>query len=265
MAKIQQGFTVNGTDTTVITTQPGAIWQFTFANGNCSLVPGKAPVELFTTNGTINVNLNNLQNPFSNSTLSSNSSNNQRTITGNSSERINVLMENVTTTVSGNTTLIGRIAYYVDDEGTKLNLNAATGDRTTINVGSSRSLSLSTMASANQSANFTLAINGNSSSTSSIQTWGYFFRPEQVAGLFGGNALITGNLSKFSATPVQVDPAMVGTNSTSRDYHIKRTPWGTPRLFINDLPTDPANATAQPSPTNTPLSDSNRSQRISCK
>ena len=31
MAKIQQGFTVGTGNTTVITTQPGAIWQFTFS------------------------------------------------------------------------------------------------------------------------------------------------------------------------------------------------------------------------------------------
>jgi hypothetical protein len=49
---------------------------------------------------------------------------------------------------------------------------------------------------------------------------------------------ITGNLSKFSAAPVQVEPAKIGTNSTSRDYHLKKTPWGTDRLFINDLPID---------------------------
>ena len=130
MAKIQQGFTVNGTATTVITTQPGAIWQYTFAGGSCNAVTGKNPVALFSTNGTTTVNLNNLQNP-GNSTSSASS--NQWTITGIASERINVVMENVTT--AGSSQPIGRIAYYVDDEGTKLNVNAATGNRSTLNVG----------------------------------------------------------------------------------------------------------------------------------
>jgi hypothetical protein len=230
MAQIQQGFTVNGTATIVITTQPGAIRQFTFSGGN---ITSNTTTELFSgtgnasTNGT--VNLNNLHNPSSNTTLTSNSSNNQWTITGNASEQINVPLQNITS----NGIVIGRIAYYVDDEGTKLNLNAAIGDRPTLNIGSSRSLSLSTLASANQSANFTQTINGTTNNSSSIQSWSYFFRPEQLAGLFGGNTAISGNLSKFSTAPI-----------AGKDYHIKKTPWGTPRLFINDRPTDTANAPA---------------------
>ena len=237
MAKIQQGFTVNGTgNTTVITTQPGAISQYTFANGNCSVVSGKAPVELFSTNGTTTANLNNLQNPSSNSSASSN----QWTITGNASEQINVPLENITS----NGTVIGRIAYYVDDEGSKLNLNAAIGDRATLNVGSSRSLSLSTLVSSTQATNFTQTINGTTNNANSIQNWSHFFRPEQLAGLFGGNAAISGNLSKFSTAPI------VGS-----DYHLKKTPWGTDRLFINDLTTDSANATASVNAIYNALSD----------
>ena len=109
MAKIQQGFTVNGTATTIITTQPGAIRQFVFTSGN---ITSNTTQELFsganaTTNGT--VNLNNLQNPASNTTLTSNSTNNRWTITGNASEQINVPLENITS----NGTVIGRIAYYL--------------------------------------------------------------------------------------------------------------------------------------------------------
>ena len=237
MAKIQQGFTVNGTgNTTVITTQPGAISQYTFANGNCSVVSGKAPVELFSTIGTTTANLNNLQNPSSNSSATSN----QWTITGNASEQINVPLENITS----NGTVIGRIAYYVDDEGSKLNLNAAIGDRATLNVGSSRSLSLSTLVSSTQATNFTQTINGTTNNANSIQNWSHFFRPEQLAGLFGGNAAISGNLSKFSTAPI------VGS-----DYHLKKTPWGTDRLFINDLTTDSANATASVNAIYNALSD----------
>ncbi|MCX6973507.1 MAG: hypothetical protein NTZ94_04250, partial [Verrucomicrobia bacterium] len=153
MAKIQQGFTVTGNATTVITTQPGAISQYTFAGGICNAVTGKNPVALFSGNGTGNLtNINNLQNP-GNSTSSATS--NQWTITGNASEKINVYMENVNGTVNGINQTVGRIAYYVDDESSKLNLNAAIGDRATLNVGSSRSLSLSTLVSSTQATNFT--------------------------------------------------------------------------------------------------------------
>jgi hypothetical protein len=231
MAKIQQGFNTtnatsgssSGNNTQIVTTQPGRITKYFFLNGNCT---GNATEELFsgtgnvTTNGT--ANLNNLQNP-GNST--GNAASNQWTITGNASERINVFMENVTTTVNGANQTVGRIAYYVDDEGSKLNLNAATGNRTTLNVGSSRSLSLSTLVSTTQATNFTQTINGTTNTPTSIQTWAHFFRPEQLAGLFGGDAAISGNLSKFSAAPI-----------AGSDYHLKKTPWGTDRLFINDQP-----------------------------
>jgi hypothetical protein len=242
MAKIQQGFTVNGTATTIITTQPGAIRQFVFTSGN---ITSNTTQELFsganaTTNGT--VNLNNLQNPASNTTLTSNSTNNRWTITGNASEQINVPLENITS----NGTVIGRIAYYVDDEGAKLNLNAATGDRATLNVGSSRSLSFSALASANQSANFTRVVEGNatsnSSATSDIKNWAHFFRPEQISGAVSG--FTSGDIPKLSTAPV-----------AGSDYHLKRTPWGTPRLFINDLPTDAANASASVNAIYNALSD----------
>ena len=227
MAKIQQGFnaTGNGAEnfTSVLTTQPGAIKKYFFSNGTLQ-TNRTITTELFTSGSGNLTNLNNLQNP-GNST--SNATSNQWTITGNASERINVFMENVTATVNGTNQTVGRIAYYVDDEGAKLNLNAATGDRPTLNVGSSRSLSLSTLVSAAQATNFTQTINGTTNTPTSIQTWAHFFRPEQLAGLFGGDAAISGNLSKFSAAPV-----------AGSDYHLKKTPWGTDRLFINDLPID---------------------------
>ena len=228
MAKIQQGFnsTGNGTATTVITTQPGVIRQFEFSGGNCTLV---AEEELFSGvgNSTANVTvyLNNLQNPSSNSSATAD----QWTITGNASERINVLMENVTATVNGSSQTIGRIAYYVDDEGTKLNLNAAMGDRPTLNIASSRSMSLSAVATDAQADEFTDIVDGNATSggnaTSDIQNWAHFFRPEQVAGAVSG----------FDANDI---PNLSAAPTGGMDYHLKKTPWGTDRLFINDLPID---------------------------
>lgn len=249
MGKVQQGFTVNGTGTTVITTQPGAIWQFVFQNGN---ITSNTTTNLFSENGSgKTANLNNLQNP-GNATSSATS--NQWTITGNTSEAINVPLEEIRDS-AGN--LVGRIAYYVDDEGTKLNLNAAIGDRTTLNVGSSRSLSLSSLVSASQAANFTKVVEGNATSnataTADMKNWAQFFRPEQISGAVSGFTL--GNIPSISAAPVQVDPSMLGSNSSSRDYHVKRTPWGTPRLFINDLPTDSANVTASVNAIYNALSD----------
>jgi len=232
MAKIQQGFTVNGTATTVITTQPGAIWQYTFAGGSCNAVTGKNPVALFSTNGTTTVNLNNLQNP-GNSTSSASS--NQWTITGIASERINVVMENVTT--AGSSQPIGRIAYYVDDEGTKLNVNAATGNRSTLNVGT-RPQDIAALVSS-AAGNFSNIINSSSSNTSSVRGWSHFFRPEQVSAAVSG---ISGNNTPFLST------ATTSASSTANMTHLL-TPWGTQRIAINTLSTNATNGAGDASVT----------------
>ena len=256
MANIALGFNTTGnatgTYTSVVTTQPGAIHKYFFENGTVSQ---NTTVELFssgnlaiTSNNSTSLtnlggnsssetaNMNNLSNP-----MEADAGN--LTLTGNSSDRINVSMEEVRDS-DGN--LVGRIAYYVDDEGTKLNLNAATGDRPSLNVGSSRSLSLSSLASAAQATDFTQVVNGNatsnSSATTDIKNWAHFFRPEQISGAVSGFTL--GNIPKLSTAPV-----------AGKDYHLKRTPWGTPRLFINDLQTDTANATASVNAIYNALSD----------
>jgi hypothetical protein len=70
-------------------------------------------------------------------------------------------------------------------------------------------------------------VNGNArtNSTSDIKNWAYFFRPEQITGAVSD--FTRGNIPKLSAAPV-----------AGSDYHLKKTPWGTDRLFINDLPID---------------------------
>jgi len=225
MAKIQQGFntTGNGTGnfTSVITTQPGRITKYFFLNGNCT---GNATEELFsgtgnvTTNGT--ANLNNLQNP-GNST--SNATINQWTITGNASERINVPMQVVTS----NGTVVGRIAYYVDDEGTKLNVNNATGNRSTLNVGV-RPQDIAAIANATQTTSFLSLINNSTINNSSITGWSHFFRPEQVSAAIAG---FSGNNTPFLAT------ATTSASTTANMIHLL-TPWGTQRIAINMLSTN---------------------------
>jgi hypothetical protein len=219
MAKIQQGFTVSGNATTVITTQPGAIRQFQFSGGNCTLAAEK---ELFSGTGNATTvgtaNLNNLQNP-GNSTSSATSA--QWTITGNIGEAINVPLE-VVRGVDGNP--VGRIAYYVDDEGTKLNANIATGNRTSLNA-VLRPLDIGAL-STNASSSLSGIINITSNNTGSIVNWNYFFRPEQVAGAVSG---ISGDDVSFIST------AASSAISTADITHLL-TPWGTQRLYINELP-----------------------------
>jgi Tfp pilus assembly protein PilX len=212
MAKIQQGFTVNGTGTTIITTQPGAIRQFVFNNGTCTPA---TPVTLYSENGTVPADLNNLQNPGNTTEVRGNVSANQTfTITGNASNRLLVKMEDVTS----NGTLVGRIAYYVDDELTKININAATDNRTTLNVSTPRSMSLSAFTTANLTT-FRSIVDGTiSNDPSSINSWGYFFRKEQADKVTGFNG---NQMSNISTAPLS-------------DFHLKYTPWGARRLHIND-------------------------------
>jgi type II secretory pathway component PulK len=247
MAKIQQGFnTTNATsgssssnNTQIVTTQPGRITKYFFLNGNCT---GNATEELFsgtgnvTTNGT--ANLNNLQNP-GNSTGSAAS--NQWTITGNASERINVPLENI----NSNGTVVGRIAYYVDDEGTKLNVNNATGNRTTLNVGA-RPQDIAALISGNHSANFNNTINGTGSNATSeqdkqkdIKRWAHFFRPEQVSASIAG---FSGNNTPFLST------ATTSASTTANMTHLL-TPWGTQRIAINMLSTNATDGTGDTSVT----------------
>jgi hypothetical protein len=228
MAKIQLGFnaTGNGTGnfTSVITTQPGAINKYFFSNGTL-LTNRTITTDLFST-GSGNLSyLNNLENPSS----SQNATTNQYTITGNRGERINVPMENVNATISGNTTVIGRIAYFVDDEGTKLNANNAIGNRTTLNA-ALRPLDIGSL-NATYSSNFTSVVNQTTTTnSSSIKNWNYFFRSEQVGSAINSAG---GNFSN-NDLPL-LTTAVTSANNTANMTHLL-TPWGTQRLFINELP-----------------------------
>jgi hypothetical protein len=238
MAKIQLGFNttanMTGNYTSVVTTQPGAIHKYFFQNGN---ITRNCTVEQFAAgnmriNGTATplstsisnetVNLNNLSNPRGNAT-------GNLTLTGNAFDQINVRMEEVQDS-SGN--LVGRVAYYVDDELTKINMNAATGNRTTLNVSTPRSSSLSALTSNTSSLTVTSpqitlfqnVIDGNTSNSSNISNWSHFFRNEQLSAN-----------TTFNATAAQL--AQISTAPLS-DFHLKYTPWGTRRLHINDEPLD---------------------------
>jgi len=236
MVKIQQGFnaTGNGTGnfTSVLTTQPGAINKYFFSNG--TLQSNKTITTDLFSSGSGNLSyLNNLQAPSSNSSATTD----QWTITGNASERINVFMEDITKTVNGSTQLIGRVAYYVDDEGTKLNLNAATGNRTTLNA-ALRPLDIEVI-SANYTNVFASITNGNTNNSSSINTWGHFFRPAQAT-------FITPNELPNVTTITS------SANTTANMTHLL-TPWGTQRIEINTLstnatyPAGPGNSTGDAS------------------
>ncbi|MEI8285117.1 MAG: hypothetical protein WCG52_09010, partial [bacterium] len=152
------------------------------------------------------------------------------------SERINVFMENVTTTVNGTNQTVGRIAYYVDDEGTKLNVNNATGNRSTLNVGA-RPQDIAAIANATQTTSFVSLVNNSTTNNSSITGWSHFFRPEQVSAAVTG---FSGNNTPFLST------ATTSASTTANMTHLL-TPWGTQRIPINTLSTNATDGTGDAS------------------
>lgn len=235
MAKIAEGFNSTsgapgGNYTEVITTQPGAITKYFFVNGQC--IPGPTN-SLYSAGGTNNANLNRLESP----TIESGTEEappetannvNKPSITGNTTEALNVQMQDVT---DAQGEVIGRIAYYVDDESTKLNLNAATKDRTTLNVATPRSLSFSALTNSDNLnppltgsslTKLATAVDGTNTANTNINSWSHFFRNGQAGKTLGLNQ---SQLANMSSAPLS-------------DYHLKYTPWGTKRLHINDQPLD---------------------------
>lgn len=203
MAKIAEGFNKTNSNATIVTiSQPGRIRSYEFTAGG---TPTVTTNELFPSNaaaiGTFNINTDGL-------------------ITGNAAETINVPWEKVTNT-SGQT--IGRVTYYVDDEGTKLNLNQATVNRDTLNAAGPRPLDIAVLTNADTSV-FSNVIAGTISDPKNIQSWTYFFRPEQAVGA----AIIRSNHIPFVATAVP----------TKTNTLALQTPWSTDRLFINELSVD---------------------------
>jgi hypothetical protein len=142
---------------------------------------------------------------------------------------------------SGN--LVGRVAYYVDDEGTKLNVNNATGNRTTLNAGSVRSLSFSALSS-NYAANFTAVVDGSAGNgTSTVKNWAHFFRPEQVGASLGNSSAAPDEIT--TKLPF-ISTATTSCNNTANMTHLL-TPWGTQRIAINTLSTNATDGTGDAS------------------
>lgn len=231
MSEIQRGFnSASSNGTSIVITQPGRIMSFTFPGASNSTA------ELFTTSSNLPTGWS--LSSLSNSTVDLNqlARNNTATttITGNTSESIVVPLAEFT---QGNITC--RYAFYVDDEGTKLNLNTATNNRSALNISpDSQRQTLITAISGVNAALFGNITTGTvqGSSTSNVTNWAFFFRPEQAKDApIGVNA--TTDLPNIT-TAVSANAS--ATSSIGRTFFTK-TPWGTDRLFINTLSTNATN------------------------
>jgi Tfp pilus assembly protein PilX len=240
MADIQKGFnsaTTNATALSFLLTQPGRIMNITFPGGSIT------PTELFPTAASVSGNTTLSSATIDLNQIASNNTANT-TITGNKTESIQVPLAEFT---QGNLTC--RYTYYVDDDGTKLNLNTATNTRSFINITptTARQTMISAISGA-QASNFGNIIDGAGSSTSNLTNWAFFFRPEQAKGTgIGINAttdipnITTAVPSTLSVNSSATANTTFGNNTSSTLF--SHTPWGTERLFINTLSTNAIDGT----------------------
>lgn len=92
-------------------------------------------------------------------------------------------------TVSGSgtntdTNTYGRYAYWVDDEGTKANLNAMTNNRSTFLVGNARPFAYSSIGTVGMDSGLTNFI-GSINNSDASKPWPYFFTGNQIGFLTG--------------------------------------------------------------------------------
>ena len=238
MSEIQRGFnSVSANGTSILVTQPGRIMSFTFPGGTNStteLFPASAHLPSNTTISSDTIDLNQIA---SNNTATT-------TITGNPLESIEVPLAEFTFT-QGQGNITCRYAFYVDDEGTKLNLNTATNNRSALNISpNSQRQTLITAISGVNANLFGNITSGtvNNSTNANVTNWAFFFRPEQAkAAAIGLNS--TTDIPNIT-TAVFSNTTLA--NSTSSTLFTK-TPWGTDRFFINTLSTNAIDGTGDAS------------------
>ena len=183
---------------TVIASQPGRI----------SLLGGSNYVLSSAGSGSVNIN-----------SLSS-ATNGDGWITG-SGDQLSVGWQTISN-ASGQP--IGRIAYFVDDESTKLPVNQASPGRTSWNPRLPRPFSIrgvDTNLQPGAIASFSNVLTAAANNSRSISNWSFFFTQEQLA------AVVT-NIGPVRSQRVTVAQS---TNPVSANT----TPWGTPKVNLNAL------------------------------
>jgi len=142
-------------------------------------------------------------------------------VTGNAADNIEVSAEDV---LSDNGQVIGRTAFYISDDTAKLPVNRAAPQRASLNPAPPRPFSVKGVddnlpaAAASTFSNILAAPNLG---TNTISNWNYFFTPEQLAAAVSGIG------------PVRARRVTVATDSNRAP---PTTPWGAPKILINQLP-----------------------------
>lgn len=140
-------------------------------------------------------------------------------VTGNPSDNVTVGVETINDS-AGNP--LGRIAFYIDDESTKIAVNQATGasNNRTLNPQWPRPFAIQGADGVNavRAANFNGVLTYAANTPTSISNWVYFFTPEQLRG-------------PLTAEPLQQLTVATETNPTA----VNTTPWGTQKVRINQI------------------------------
>lgn len=177
----------------------------TFSTQPGQIIPFGAPPEQLYSSGVARTNINR----FTTNGL----------ITGNASDDVVVGFEEVNDPAANP---LGRIAFYIDDESTKIAVNQANGATTgrTLNPQWPRPFAIQGAVGVDgaRAGSFQgiLTYAGNKASNSS--NWNYFFIPEQLRA-----ALTVEPLAQLTVA-LETNPAGINT-----------TPWGTPKIQINQL------------------------------
>jgi len=141
-------------------------------------------------------------------------------ITGNPADSVTVGVQTVNDS-AGNP--LGRVAFYIDDESTKIAVNQATGasNNRTLNPQWPRPFAIQGADGVNEvrAGNFNGVLTYSANTPTSISNWTYFFTPEQLRG-------------PLTAEPLQQLTVATETNSAA----INTTPWGAQKIRINQIP-----------------------------
>lgn len=142
-------------------------------------------------------------------------------ITGSAAQAVNAGLVEAT---DGTGARLGRYAFFIDDESSKLPLNASVDSRATLNPLSPRPYGVAGVAGFGPvSASAFASVVGGSrlNNNSTMSNWSYFFTPEQAVRLF---SLVRTNL-----------PLLTSAYETNTAYSTN-TPWGSPKVYLNSLP-----------------------------
>lgn len=140
-------------------------------------------------------------------------------ITGNPSDNITVGVETVDDS-AGNP--LGRIAFYIDDESTKIAVNQATGasNNRTLNPQWPRPFAIQGANGVNavRAGNFNGILTSAANNASNSSNWTYFFTPEQL------RVPLTAEPLAQLTVALETNPAAMNT-----------TPWGAQKIRINQI------------------------------